>query len=66
MISALVLHGFLSAFSVGDFDWDNTTISHLLFADGIFLFCGAEQNKIQTSRAVLLCFEAASDLKVNY
>ncbi|KAG2701560.1 hypothetical protein I3760_06G051600 [Carya illinoinensis] len=40
-------------------------ISHLLFAGDTLIFCGAHLGYIQSLRALLFCFEAASGLKVN-
>lgn len=43
----------------------NPIISHLLFVDDTLVFCKADNSHIQTLRALLLCFEAVSGLKVN-
>jgi hypothetical protein len=40
-------------------------IPHLLFADDIFFFCGANPNHLHLLRCLLLCFEAVSGLKIN-
>ena len=42
-----------------------SSISHLLFADDTLIFRDAASDQIQALRAVLLCFEAVSGLKVN-
>lgn len=41
------------------------TLSHLLFVDDTIIFCDANRGQIQTLRAILLCFEVVSSLKVN-
>lgn len=40
-------------------------ISHLLFADDTLIFCKANQDQIWALRALLLGFEAISELKMN-
>jgi hypothetical protein len=40
-------------------------ISHLLFADDTLVFCGANTDHPHYLRALLLCFEAVSGLKIN-
>lgn len=40
-------------------------MTHLLFVNDILLFYRASQNHIQVLRALLLCFEFVSDLKVS-
>lgn len=57
--------GFLSSFLVGDSNRGILNISHLLFADGTMVFCGANRDHISSLRIVLLCFEIVSKLKVN-
>lgn len=65
IVEAVVGAGFISGFSVGSNANGLTTISHLLFADDTLIFCEANGEQIQTLRAVLLCFQAISGLKVN-
>lgn len=64
MVEAAVRGGFLAGFSVGS-NSNTSSISHLLFADDTLIFCDAVSGQIQALRAVLLCFEAVSGLKVN-
>jgi hypothetical protein len=40
-------------------------ISHLLFAEDAFVFCGAKADYLCYLRVLFLCFEAASDFKIN-
>jgi hypothetical protein len=40
-------------------------ISHLLFVDDTLVFCGAKPNHLHFLRALFLCFEAVSGLKIN-
>lgn len=66
MISALVQHGLLKDFLVGNSSRGTLMVSHMLFADDSLLFCGANHNQIKALKALLLCFEAASGLKVSF
>ncbi|KAF5476686.1 hypothetical protein F2P56_003400 [Juglans regia] len=66
MISAAVTHGFMAGFPIGDPNKGIITLSHLLFADDTLLFCEADRDQLRALKALLLCFEAASDLKVNF
>ena len=66
MISTLVMNGFVVGFSIGDPNRGIITLSHLLFADDTLIFCEADQNQLRALKAWLLCFEAASGLKVNF
>jgi hypothetical protein len=40
-------------------------ISHLLFTGDTLVFCGANPEHLCYLRALFLCFEAVSDLKIN-
>lgn len=40
-------------------------VSHLLFADNILIFSGANVDQLVQLRWVLLCFELVSGLKVD-
>lgn len=65
MTSALVNNGFVDGFSIRTPDRGIINISHL-FADDTLIFCEADQNQIRALKALLLCLEAASRLKVNF
>jgi hypothetical protein len=60
MISTVVSEGLLVGFSVG-----TATFSHLLYADDTLIFCDASTDHLRYRWGLLLCFEAASGLKVN-
>jgi hypothetical protein len=64
MITATVDRGFLSGFSVGSRP-PVVNISHLLFADDILVFCGANPNHLHYLWVLHLIFEAVSGVKVN-
>lgn len=66
MISNLVQHGFIVGFFMGASNEGNLNIFHLLFADDSLFFCKAEHNQIQTLRAIFMCFEVVSSLRVNF
>ncbi|KAH7850787.1 hypothetical protein Vadar_003015 [Vaccinium darrowii] len=57
--------GFLQGFEVGSENGAGLMISHILYADDTLLFCNADPTQVGCLRCVLLCFEAASSLKVN-
>lgn len=42
------------------------SISHLLFVDDTFLFCGVDIEQILYIQMLLSCFEAVIGLKVNW
>ncbi|KAF5480799.1 hypothetical protein F2P56_001512 [Juglans regia] len=66
MILALVTNGSISGFQIGSPNRGNTTISHLLFAYDTLIMCEADQAQLRVVKALLLCFEVVSGLKVNY
>lgn len=57
--------GFLLGSYVGNGNYGSLDINHLLFANDTLIFCGANQDNIQSLRALLLCFQVISGLKVN-
>jgi hypothetical protein len=65
MINAITFRGLISGFSVGSNKLNRVVVSHLLFADNTLVFCGANESQIRHLRALLVCFEAVSGLKVN-
>jgi hypothetical protein len=64
MLSGAVDCGRLSGFSV-DSRPTMIDISHLLFADDIFVFCKANPDHLRYLRVLLVCLESVSGLKVN-
>ncbi|KAF5458261.1 hypothetical protein F2P56_022301 [Juglans regia] len=64
MVSAAVEGRFFSGFSVEDIH-SSTIISHILFVDDTLLFCEANAGHIQSLKAILLCCETVSGLKIN-
>jgi hypothetical protein len=65
MIYATVDSGRLSGFLVGSSTQDTMMVSHLLFADDTLIFCDPIADQIRDLRCLLLCFEAASGLRIN-
>jgi hypothetical protein len=65
MISAIYSRGLISSFFVGAREFDRVEISHLLFANDTLVFCGADASQISHLGALLVCFKAVSELKVN-
>jgi hypothetical protein len=65
MIAITINSGFISSFSVGASLFERVNISHLLFADDTLVFCGANLDQICSIKALLVCFEAISGLRVN-
>ncbi|KAF5459400.1 hypothetical protein F2P56_023351 [Juglans regia] len=66
MLSAVVNHGLMASFSVGDPQRGPISVSHLLFVDDTLIFCDAEQDHLRALKALLRCFEATSGLRVNF
>jgi hypothetical protein len=65
LFSITVQRGFLSGFSVGSGSNGVINISHLLFANDILVFCGANPDHLLYLRMLVLSFEAVSGLKIN-
>jgi hypothetical protein len=55
---------FISGFSMGARNDDSLSVSHLLFADDFLIFGGVALDNCWYLRCVLLCFQAASGLKI--
>lgn len=65
MLLASIEGWIFSSYSMGYANHGSTIISHLLFVDDTLLFRETDQGHIQSLKAILLCFEAVSSLKVN-
>ncbi|XP_041025319.1 uncharacterized protein LOC121265696 [Juglans microcarpa x Juglans regia] len=65
MLEGEVDEGFISGFSMGSSTHGRLIVSHILFADDTLIFCDPDLDQIRSLRALLLCFEAISGLKVN-
>jgi len=65
MLNASILQGLLSGFSVGFMGNETLVVNHLLFADDILIFCGAQAEHVRNLRCTFLCFEAMSGLRIN-
>jgi hypothetical protein len=65
MIYATVDSGRLLGFSVGSSTQDAMMVTHLLFADDTLIFCDPIADQLRDLRCLLLCFEAASGLRIN-
>jgi hypothetical protein len=65
MLNVALVQGNLTGFSVGSRDTEAFVVNHLMFADDTLIFCGAQEEQIRHLRCILLCFEAASGLKIN-
>lgn len=65
MLSASINGGFFSSFSMGSRHSGVVDIPHLLFANDILVFCGPKPDLLCYLRALFLCFEATSDLKIS-
>jgi hypothetical protein len=46
-------------------DSDALVVNHFLFADDMLIFCGAQAEQIRHLYCIFLCFEAASELRIN-
>jgi hypothetical protein len=65
VIIVAIDNGRHSGFSVGSRLSELVNISHLLFVNDTLVFCGVNFDHIRSIRALLVCFEAVSGLKVN-
>jgi hypothetical protein len=65
MLKQLENEGHIKGFKAGPAKSNGVSISHLLFADDIILFCDVEPSQLMHIRMVLTCFEAVTGLKVN-
>jgi hypothetical protein len=65
LFTVAIYRGFLSGFSVGSGSNGMLNISHLLFADDTFVFCGANLDHLRFLRVVFLYFDAVLGLKIN-
>ena len=45
---------------------DVNPISHLQFADDALNFCEANEDQVKNVKAILICYEAVSGLKINF
>jgi hypothetical protein len=50
---------------VGTRENEELVVNHLLFADDTLIFCGAQAEHVRNLRCIFLCFEAASELRIN-
>ncbi|KAF5462949.1 hypothetical protein F2P56_018911 [Juglans regia] len=65
MTSALVANGRVTGYSIRSPSGRLINISYLLFLDDTLIFCEVDNNQIQVLKALILCFEAVSGLRVN-
>jgi hypothetical protein len=65
MMNVAVERELLTGFSVGSRPSEAMEVTHLLFVDDTLIFCEPTVEQIQNLRCLLLCFEAASGLKIN-
>lgn len=66
MMSIVVSGGLFSSIFVGTRNDGEINISHLLFANDTLILCWVYQDHLYHLRCMFLCFEAASDLKINW
>jgi hypothetical protein len=64
MIATVIDHGFISGFLVGASLSERVFISHLVFANDMLVFCGANLDQIRYIKALLVCFEVVSGLNM--
>ena len=65
MLGAITSRELITGFLVGSSEQNWVVVSHLLFVDDTLVFCWANASQIRHIRALLVCFEAVSGLKVN-
>jgi len=65
MLIATMDQGNLTGFSVGPRDSDALVVNHLLFADDMLIFYGAQEKQIRHLRCIFLCFDVALGLRIN-
>lgn len=65
IISCAKEGGHLQGFGVGTREEEILYISHLLFADDMLVFCGANPDHLCHLRMTLISFEAVSSLRIN-
>lgn len=56
---------FIEGFFVASRDSFPLTVSQLLFADNILIFCGVDPDQLLHLKCAMLCFEAVSGLRIN-
>ncbi|XP_042983296.1 uncharacterized protein LOC122312700 [Carya illinoinensis] len=65
MLKAVVDRGSISGISVCSSSNGGLNVSHLLFGDDTLILCEPDPDQICSLRALLLCFEVVSYLRVN-
>ena len=59
-------NGYISGCQVKGRNEGGTQISHLLFADDTLVFCQASQDQLTNLSWLLMWFEAASGMRINF
>lgn len=65
IMDSIVEGGFLNGYSAGNKGYGSLDISHFLFVDDTLAFSYVNIGHIQFVRAILICFEAVSKLRIN-
>lgn len=65
MTEAAAHQNFLSKFMVGDVSRCSLKVPHILFVDDTLIFSKPDHDNLCYMRALLLCFETISDLRIN-